>query len=174
MTRPEPTPGTAVGAAPDVIGLDHTGIVVPDLEQALAFYARAFGAVLVSREHDTEVDAEAIGLPGERVRLRGAILRVGGGQLELHEYLTPRGTGVRRVCDTGIGHVAFAVTDIDRACERLGSAGIRFNSRPVTIYSGPRKGRRWVYGRDPWGVVIELCQHPFDDGVMDRHLMDRH
>ncbi|MFB9186663.1 VOC family protein [Dactylosporangium sucinum] len=146
----------------DIEGLDHTGMVVPDLEAAVAFYERAFGAAVVVREADTDVDATAIGLPGETVRLRGAILRCGSGLLELHEYLTPRGTAGRRVCDEGIGHVAFRTSDIDAAYARLGALGVRFNSPPNTITSGTLAGRRWVYGRDPWGVVVELCQDTRD------------
>lgn len=143
-----------------IIGLDHTGIVVPDLESAIAFYTRAFGAEVVSREADTDVDATAIGLPGENVRLRGAILRTHNTLLELHQYLAPTGTATRRVCDTGLGHIAFAVTDIDQAYTWLRQEGIRFNTEPRTITTGALTGRRWVYGTDPWGVVIELCQHP--------------
>lgn len=146
----------------DIAGLDHTGIVVPDLERAIDFYTAAFGAEVVGREADTDVDADAIGLRGEQVRLRGALLRCGAGLLELHEYLAPRGHESRRPCDIGIGHVAFAVADIDAACARLRAEGVTFNTAPSTIESGFYAGRRWVYGKDPWGVVIELCQHPSD------------
>lgn len=145
---------------PDIVGLDHTGVVVTDLEAAIDFYTEVFGAQLVGREADTEVDPETIGLPGEEVRLRGALLRCGRGLLELHEYLTPRGHESRRPCDVGIGHIAFAVEDIDAVYERLREAGISFNTSPREIETGFYAGRRWVYGRDPWGVVIELCQHP--------------
>jgi catechol 2,3-dioxygenase-like lactoylglutathione lyase family enzyme len=159
----------ASASAADVIGLDHTGIVVPDLEAAITFYERAFGARVVSRETDTDVDDVAIGLPGERVRLRGALLASGDTILELHEYLTPRGTGRRRACDAGLGHIAFAVTDIDAAWARLRDEGVVFNTEPRTITSGTLAGRRWVYGRDPWGVVIELCQHPTGTGPSHAH-----
>ncbi|WP_033289744.1 VOC family protein [Amycolatopsis jejuensis] len=143
-----------------ITGLDHTGIVVPDLEQAIRFYTTAFGAEVVGREPDTDVDPDAIGLPGEPVRLRGALLRCGAGLLELHEYLTPRGRESRRPCDTGIGHLAFAVTDIDAMYTSLRREGVTFGTTPQTIETGLYAGRRWVYGRDPWGVLIELCQHP--------------
>lgn len=77
--------------------LDHTGLVVSDLDAAIAFYADAFGMVVVAREADTDVPDAAIGLPGERVRLRGAMLRSGRAGLELHEYLAPTGRADRRV-----------------------------------------------------------------------------
>ncbi|WP_019435818.1 VOC family protein [Streptomyces sp. AA0539] len=148
-----------MNAESTILGLDHTGIVVPELESAVSFYVRVFGAEVVDREPETDVNATALGLSGERVRLRGAFLRVGEGLLELHEYLTPRGRATRRTCDTGIGHVAFSVKDIDAACAHLERAGVQFESAPITVVSGARAGRRWVYGRDPWGVTVELCQH---------------
>ena len=143
--------------------LDHTGLVVPDLDAAVAFYVSAFDMTVVSRESDTDVPSTAIGLPGELVRLRGAILRAGTTHLELHQYLTPVGTGQRRACDTGFGHIAFAVPNIDEACRFLIARGVAFNTEPQVITTGDLAGRRWVYGQDPWGNVIELGQNPTDD-----------
>ncbi len=143
--------------------LDHTGLVVPDLDAAVAFYAAAFDMTVVSRESDTDVPSAAIGLPGEHVRLRGAILRAGTTYLELHQYLTPVGTGERRVCDTGFGHIAFAVPDINEAYRFLIDRGVTFNSEPQLIATGGLAGRRWVYGQDPWGNVIELGQNPTNE-----------
>jgi len=146
--------------SPEVLGLDHAGIVVPDLNQAVEFYVRAFDVEVVGWEDETDADADALGLPGEHVRLRGALLRAGGCLLEVHQYLTPTGQTSRRVCDTGIGHLAFAVSDIDAAYTRLQDEGVSFNTEPRSIIYGFYAGRRWVYGQDPWGTVIELCQHP--------------
>jgi lactoylglutathione lyase/glyoxylase I family protein len=136
------------------------GIVVPDLDSAVRFYVNAFGLTIASREADTDVDPDAIGLPGEKVRLRGAILRAGGASLEIHEYLTPRGRAPRRVSDLGIGHVCFSVADIHAAYDYLSGLGVEFNAEPRLITDGGLAGRWWVYGRDPWGVVLELAQNP--------------
>lgn len=143
-----------------VLGLDHTGIVVPDLEEAIEFYRQAFGAKVMLREAETAVNATALGIEDDPVRLQGALLQVGSGVLELHEYLTPTREGKRRTNDTGIGHIAFKVSDIDRACVHLRRHNVNFLSAPQLIRSGELAGRRWVYARDPWGNIIELCQHP--------------
>lgn len=140
--------------------IEHTGIVVPDLDAAVRFYTIAFGMGVLSREADTEVDSDAIGLPGEAVRLRGAILDGGTSYLELHQYLTPTGVAPRRVSDQGIGHLCFAVADIDEAYDYLRGLGVEFNTTPKLIAEGELAGRWWVYGKDPWGVVIELAQNP--------------
>jgi catechol 2,3-dioxygenase-like lactoylglutathione lyase family enzyme len=140
--------------------LDHAGIVVPDLDAAVEWYTTHFGLQTAWREADTDVDDVAIGLPGERVRLRGAILFAEGAYLELHEYLLPVGTTSRRVCDLGIGHIAFFSDSILTDFERLKDAGVEFYSKPRLIDRGGLAGHWWVYGEDPWGNVIQLCSHP--------------
>lgn len=147
--------------------LDHVGIVVRDLDAAIEHYISAYGLRLKWTEPPTEVDPVAIGLPDEPVvRLRGAMLapRGGGTGLELHQYLTPQtgpATGPRRICDEGIGHVAFRPDDLYGSVERLTRCHIAWNTAPRTIRGGPLHGRQWAYGTDPYGgVVIEVCTPP--------------
>ncbi|MCA4132536.1 VOC family protein [Arthrobacter sp. M4] len=139
---------------------DHVGLVVPDLVEAVDFYTAAFGFSVDSWEADTDVNPDAIGLPGEQVRLRGAILNGGNARLELHQYLHPTGTAPRRVSDQGIGHFAFSVADIHESHQYLAGLGVSWNTEPNFIADGDLAGRWWVYGKDPWGNVIELGQNP--------------
>lgn len=143
-----------------MLRLDHAGIVVADLDAAVAWYCEHFECRLVWSEAATDVDDVAIGLPGERVRLRGAILQTGDAFLELHEYLAPTGRTSRRVCDLGIGHVAFFSDDIVGDYERLRASGMRFYAAPRLIEKGGLAGHWWAYGEDPWGNVVQLCHHP--------------
>jgi lactoylglutathione lyase/glyoxylase I family protein len=140
--------------------LDHVGIVVPDLDAAVAWYTKNCDCEVSWLEAETDVDDVAIGLPGETVRLRGAVLYAGGAFIELHEYLEPTGSTSRRVCDTGIGHFAFYSDDIHSDFERLAAAGVRFYGEPKRIEDGGLIDHWWVYGEDPWGNVIQLCHHP--------------
>jgi len=140
--------------------VDHVGVVVPDLDQAVAFYRTGFGMTVESEEQPTAVSSQAIGLPGQSVGLQGAILRHGDARIEFHQFLTPAVTGRRSANDFGPGHLAFAVGSIDEAAAYLEEYGVVWNSEPLLIESGALAGRRWVYGRDPSGTVIELCKHP--------------
>ncbi len=144
----------------EMLALDHVGLVVDDLDAAVTWYVANFGLRVAWRETDTDVDPEAIGLPGQRVRLRGALLDTGSAYLELHEYLSPRGYGSRQAFQTGYGHVAFFAVDIHATVARLTEAGMHFNGPPRHITSGGLAGFWWVYGQDPWGNVIEICNHP--------------
>lgn len=140
--------------------IDHVGIVVPELEPAIEWYTGAFGWSVRWREPETDVSDVLIGLPGQVVRLRGAMLDAGGVGVELHEYLYPTGAGGRRVCDRGLGHLAVESVRIEDDWQELGGQGVRWNGPPAVIGAGPLVGRRWVYGIDPFGIVVELCQHP--------------
>ena len=146
-----------------MLRLDHAGVVVPDLDAAIDWYCENFDCRVAWREAPTDVDDAAIGLPGEHVRLRGAVLWAGGAYLELHEYLSPTGSAPRRVCDTGIGHIAFFSDDIRGDFGRLTARGMRFYGEPRRIASGGLTDHWWAYGEDPWGNVVQLCHHPQPD-----------
>jgi catechol 2,3-dioxygenase-like lactoylglutathione lyase family enzyme len=59
----------------------------------------------------------------------------------------------RPVIDHGITHICLAVTGLDEEYARLSAAGMRFHSPPTDVGV---PGVRTVYGRDPFGNVIEL------------------
>ncbi len=58
----------------------------------------------------------------------------------------------RPVIDHGFTHLCFAVKDLDREYDRLKAAGMQFHCPPTPVAEGVRT----VYGRDPFGNVIEL------------------
>jgi catechol 2,3-dioxygenase-like lactoylglutathione lyase family enzyme len=61
----------------------------------------------------------------------------------------------------GAVHVCLAVREIDQAwVHALACGGSKVGEGPVEIPSGPHKGARHVYVRDPNGVTIELRQQP--------------
>jgi lactoylglutathione lyase/glyoxylase I family protein len=143
-------------------GLDHIGIVVPSLDEAVTWYMSALGFTVAWRQEPHEIPGSALGLPtGEIIRLSTAMLSAGSSGIELHEYLSPStNASARELQDSGIGHLAIAVTDIHAAVARLASMGVQFAAEPQQIENGPLAGRKWLYGKDPFGVTLELCQHP--------------
>jgi catechol 2,3-dioxygenase-like lactoylglutathione lyase family enzyme len=152
----------AVIASPR-LRLDHVGFVVRELDAAVAWYTEALGCTVQWREAWTDVDPKRMALEdAERVRLRGAILRVGQGVfLELHEFAAPTADhGKRRTCDLGIGHVSFYTPEIEAEYERLGSLGVRWYGEPTEIKDGGLEGHWWCYGRDPFNLLIQLNWWP--------------
>ncbi|GGU25452.1 VOC family protein [Lentzea flava] len=63
--------------------------------------------------------------------------------------------------DVGGHHLAFAVTDVDRAAEFLAHQdGVHVMGTPETVTTGPIAGDRWVYFTSPFGMQMELICMP--------------
>ncbi len=127
--------------------IDHIGIAVQNIQQALAFYQDALGVKL------ERVESEEGG------RTDVAFLPVGASDVELVEpkdtdsglakYLAKRGEGIHHIC--------FEVDDIDEALARLKAHGAQL------IDETPRqnvRGQRYafVHPKSAHGVLIELYQ----------------
>ena len=144
-----------------VIGADHTGITVSNLERSLAFWRDVLGFEFSHAAHQKgELAREITGVEGAEIKL--AVLKTPGGhKIELLEYLAPvdRKSGNLRPCDVGSMHVALIVEDLDAALDRIAVSGWKTAGQPQRLTKGPNAGRRVVYVRDPDGTTIELM-HP--------------
>src|SRR5436189_4205227 len=94
--------------------IDHVGVAVEDLDEAISLYEGTFEMPLVHRETVEEQGVEA------------ALLDVGDGHVELLRPLGPD-TPVGKFIDRsgpGLHHVAYRVDDIDDVLRQLGDAGV--------------------------------------------------
>jgi len=129
--------------------IDHVGIAVPDLDDAIALYGRAFGAVSVHEEVNEEQG------------VREAMLAVGdsGSFIQLLAPLRPD-SPIGKFLDRsgpGIQQVAYGVDDIEAAAAHIRAAGLRL------LYDSPKTGTagskvNFVHPKDAGGVLIELVQ----------------
>jgi methylmalonyl-CoA/ethylmalonyl-CoA epimerase len=158
VTSTPPAPAGGVDAAgiadPESIGLlriDHVGVAVPDLDEAIAFYARVFGMRCVHVEIN------------EDQGVREAMLAVGpttaGGCLQLLAPLTPSSPIARFLERSGPGvqQVAYTVTDVEATSARLRERGMRL------LFETARRGTadsriNFVHPKDAGGVLVELVQ----------------
>ncbi len=155
-----PIPVSRVGAP---------GIVVSDMDRAIAFYSQALTFVKVS---DVEVFGDAYehleGLFG--IRMHVVRLRLGDESIELKEFLTPQGRPMpvdSRSDDRWFQHIAIIVGDMDRAYEILREHHVKHASTgPQTLpaYIKGAGGIRAFYFRDPDGHFLEILQFPPDKG----------
>lgn len=131
--------------------IDHIGVAVADLDEAIAFYQRVFGMRCVHTEENAEQG------------VREAMLSIGadpaGGRLQLLAPLSPSSTIARFLDQSGAGiqHVAYTVDDVEGSCEQLRSEGVR------TLYPTPRRGTsgsriNFLHPRDVGGVLVELVE----------------
>jgi methylmalonyl-CoA epimerase len=129
--------------------LDHVGIAVSGLAEALAFYRDALG-LEVSPPHD---------VPTEHVR--AVFVPVGESSLELLEATSaesPIGRFVERR-GPGLHHITLTVPDLDAALASLESRGVRLIDRhPRPGAQGSRVA--FVHPSSAGGVLLELKQEP--------------
>jgi catechol 2,3-dioxygenase-like lactoylglutathione lyase family enzyme len=153
-------------------GIDHVGLTVPDLETASRFLEEALGAIplydLQAPDAPPMAGAEAemqLGLPSGAKVVHMRLLRVGEGpSLELFQFADASQRDAAALSDFGLQHFAVYVDDIDEAAARFEAAGGELLSSPNPLV-GPEAAprNRWLYGRTPWGSLIELITYP--DGV---------
>jgi catechol 2,3-dioxygenase-like lactoylglutathione lyase family enzyme len=143
-----------------IIGADHTGITVSNLERSLAFWRDVLGFELSHTAHQKgELAQEITGVEGAELKL--AVLKTPGGhKIELLEYLAPadRKRTNLRPCDIGFVHVALLVEDLDVVLAHIAASGYIAAGKPQTLTRGPNAGKRVVYVRDPDGTTIEFMQ----------------
>ena len=155
-----PIPVSRVGAP---------GIVVSDMDRAVAFYSEALTFEKVS---DVEVFGDAYEhLEGRfGIRMHVVRLRLGDESIELKEFLTPQGRPMpidSRGNDRWFQHIAIIVSDMDRAYEILREHHVKHASTgPQTLpaYIKGAGGIRAFYFRDPDGHFLEILQFPPDKG----------
>ena len=130
-----------------VTRIDHVGFAVPDLDEAKAFYAAAFGLEVVHEEVNEEQG------------VREVMLGVGGSYIQLLAPLTPEST-IAKFLDRsgpGIQQIAFGVDDVVATADALRAAGVR------VLYDQPKIGTagslvNFAHPKDCGGVLIELVQ----------------
>jgi methylmalonyl-CoA/ethylmalonyl-CoA epimerase len=139
--------------------LDHVGIAVENLDEALKLYSGLLGLEWAGTELVAEQKVRTAFLPfggGEAGEL-GGIER--GTELELLESTDPEGPIGKFLAAKGPGvqHLAFRVEDIDAALEELKAAGLRLiDEKPRYGAGGARIA--FLHPKSTGGVLVELCE----------------
>ena len=151
----------STGESFNIVGADHTGITVSNLERALAFWRDVLGFEFSHGAHQKSKMAEQItGVNGAELKL-AVVKAPGGHKIELLEYLAPadhKKDAHLRPCDVGHVHVAFVVENLEPLLEKIAASGWKAAGTPQTINYGPNAGKRVIYVRDPDGTTIEFMQ----------------
>lgn len=129
--------------------IDHVAIAVRDLEAAIDYYQRAFGATV---DHREVVESDGV---------EEALLKVADSYVQL---LTPTraDSPVAKAIEKrgeGLHHVGFRVEDCQKALDSMRAAGA------TPIDQLPRPGSRgttvaFIHPKGSFGTLIELVQEP--------------
>jgi catechol 2,3-dioxygenase-like lactoylglutathione lyase family enzyme len=140
----------------DVRKIRHTGIVVRDLDESLAFYHDLLGFSIAEKAEESGPFIDTI-LGMEDTVVVTVKMRCADGQMiELLEYRSnSRPAQLRHLNDIGITHVALEVDDLSIFHEKLSHSGIEFISAPEDAENGCA---RVAFCCAPEGTHIELVQ----------------
>ncbi len=137
-------------------GINHNGIVVADLEEAIAFYTDVLGLRLLDRRERTGGPISQV-LGYDDTHIRVADLAAPDGRvIELVHYIKPEAegpySGERSIL--GASHIAFNVSDMQTTFTHLISNGARQLNLPVEVVPG----KLVCYLQDPFGNWLELIE----------------
>jgi methylmalonyl-CoA/ethylmalonyl-CoA epimerase len=129
--------------------IDHVGVAVPDLDEAIAFYAEAFGMHVRHQEtnEDQGVKEAMVGIGDTDQCLQ--LLAPLDESSAIATFLARSGPGLQQL--------AYRVTDVEQVSAVLRERGLRL------LYDAPRRGTagsriNFVHPKDAGGVLIELVE----------------
>jgi methylmalonyl-CoA/ethylmalonyl-CoA epimerase len=131
--------------------IDHVGIAVPDLDEALTFYEKTFGMVAVHTETNAEqgVQEAMLAVGGDPDGPRIQLLAPLSADSAIGRFLARSGPGIQQL--------AYTVADIDAVSATLRERGMRL------LYDTPKRGTagsrvNFVHPKDAGGVLVELVE----------------
>lgn len=131
------------------VAIDHVGIAVADLDEALAFYSRVFGLESVHEEVNEEQGVReamlAVGDSGSCIQLLAPL----DASSTIAKFLDRSGPGIQQL--------AYRVTDLDAVSATLRDRGVRL------LYDAAKRGTsdsrvNFVHPKDAGGVLVELVE----------------
>jgi methylmalonyl-CoA/ethylmalonyl-CoA epimerase len=129
--------------------IDHVGVAVPDLDEAITFYRDAFGMNVVHEETNEEQGVReamvAVGDSGSCIQLLAPL----DDDSTIAKFLDRSGPGLQQL--------AYRVTDVEHVSAILRERGLRL------LYDAPRRGTsdsriNFVHPKDAGGVLVELVE----------------
>jgi len=160
------TPASA-DSIPGLRGHDHTGITVPDVKAATAFFTDVLGCSHAMSFGPFSDDKGTFMRDAVNVNPRAVIdeismVRCGyGSNIELFQYQSPdQAKTLPKNSDIGGHHIALYVDDIAKAAEYLRSKNVQTMQGPIPVNEGPAAGQSILYFLTPWGMQMELISYP--------------
>lgn len=139
------------------ICVDHVGLAVPDLDEAITFHTEVLGWRLVHRETNVEQGVEEAMIATGAHHPESAELQLLAplnDESTIAKFIDKRGQGIQQM--------AYRVADLDAVSATLRARGLRL------LYDEPKRGTygsriNFVHPKDARGVLLELIERPQDN-----------
>jgi lactoylglutathione lyase len=144
-----------------IMGFNHTGFVVEDLDGMVGFYRDTLGlSVIRERDSLAPEGGDHTGIPGAHRYLVFVGKPEGQHLLELVHWIYPQSPGRNQSLrnELGSAHVAFNVQDIEALHRDLSAKGVRFVTGPKQSITSDGRVSSVCYGQDPEGNWLEFIE----------------
>jgi catechol 2,3-dioxygenase-like lactoylglutathione lyase family enzyme len=149
-----------------LVGVDHVGITVPDIDQAVAWFQDVMGCSTPLTfgpfaDPTGTFMQDLLGVHPRAVIDQITLVRCGhSASIELFQYDAPdQNRTFAKNSDWAGHHIAFYVTDIDAAVAYMQAKGVQKFLGPLPVTDGPAAGQTINYFRAPFGTYIELISY---------------
>ena len=129
--------------------IEHLGIAVPSIAEALPYYEGVLGLTCYAIEEDADQ------------KVKTAFLKVGEVKIELLEPTSPESTVAKFIEKNGgrggFHHIAYAVNDIEARLQEVADKGVQL------IDKTPRSGAEgmtiaFLHPKSTAGILTEFCE----------------
>lgn len=152
---------------PGLHGIDHVGISVPNLEEAVDFFVEVLGAepfysLGPYQDDETDFNKTQFAVHPRAIVNEMRLLRLRNLNIELFEWDAPdQNRTMPKISDHGAYELCLYVDDIDQATDYLRARGVEVLGEKLEL-EGPEKGKDacYIYFRSPWGAMMELISYP--------------
>jgi catechol 2,3-dioxygenase-like lactoylglutathione lyase family enzyme len=153
--------------------INHIAVSVTDLNRAVKWYKEVFGFTVVNGPVEFEADDTSLGIAardihGPNFRKMRMVWLSSGNQVgfEMFEYIDPKAE--RRIDNfeywkSGFFHICVTDPNIEELCKKISDCGGRQRSRIWDV--DPDKGYKIAFCEDPFGNVIEIYTHSYEQLV---------
>lgn len=158
---------TKEGIKTKIQALDHIALTVPNIDEATKFFEQAFDAKIAVEGLRTNeppiagpMAEAAFGmLPGGRVTARRVLKLNADTNIELFQFAGMPQRSAANTYDLGLQHFTVRVSDLQQTALDFMNAGGTLLQTPdyiEAVKAGTAPHQGWLYGRTPWGSIIEM------------------
>ena len=154
--------------------INHIAVSVPSLDEAVKWYREVLGFTTVKQTEEFVVDDSLIGMTvkdihGPRLKKMRMAWLSSANQIgfEIIEYIEPKAE--RRLDNfeywkSGFIHICITDPNIEELCKRITESGGKQRSKIWEIV--PDKGYKIAFCEDPFGNVIEIYDHSYEQTII--------
>jgi len=154
----------------------HIGLTVPDIDRAVDWYTRVLGfgvlmAPAMIEAQDGHAGRGASSVFGDAFgAMKQAHLTAGNGVgIELFEFLEPKTSPASAEFNywhVGVFHICICDPDVAGLARRIAETGGK--QRTAVTVSFDDEPYRWCYCEDPFGNIIEIYSHSYEQVYANR------